>query len=102
MRPVVSILISSFNAERWIKQTLDIKHFIGRSENAVRIQIAVALIAYLLLRLARMTQGLAVSPRRFAELVRGNLMHRKTLRQIVEPELRPPIQPDQQQAVLWA
>ena len=32
---------------RWIKQTLKIKHFLGTSENAVRIQIAVALrLAY--------------------------------------------------------
>lgn len=30
---------------RWVKQTLRIKHFIGVSENAVRIQIAIALIA---------------------------------------------------------
>ncbi len=30
---------------RTMKQTLKITHFIGRSENAVRIQIAVALIA---------------------------------------------------------
>ena len=36
---------------RWIKQTLKISHFLGTSENAVRIQIAVALIAFLLLRL---------------------------------------------------
>jgi IS4 transposase len=33
-----------------MKQTLRITKFVGRSENAVRIQIAVALIAYLLLR----------------------------------------------------
>ena len=36
---------------RVMKQTLKITHFIGRSENAVRIQIAVALIAFLLLRM---------------------------------------------------
>ena len=35
---------------RWVKQTLRITHFLGTSENAVRIQIAVALIAFLLLR----------------------------------------------------
>lgn len=40
----------------WIKQTLKIKHFLGTSENAVRIQIAVALIAFLLLRLAYAAQ----------------------------------------------
>ena len=38
---------------RVMKQTLKITHFIGRSENAVRIQIAVALIAFLLLSLLR-------------------------------------------------
>ena len=38
---------------RWVKQTLKIRHFLGTSENAVRIQIAVALIAFLLLRLAQ-------------------------------------------------
>jgi putative transposase len=33
---------------KWIKQHLKIKHFFGRSENAVRIQLLTALIAYLL------------------------------------------------------
>ena len=41
---------------RWVKQTLRIKRFIGVSENAVRIQIAVALIAFLVLRMAQATQ----------------------------------------------
>lgn len=36
---------------KWIKQNLKIKSFLGRSENAVRIQIYVALIAFCLLRL---------------------------------------------------
>ena len=35
---------------RLMKQTLKITEFLGRSENAVRIQIAVALIAFLLLQ----------------------------------------------------
>jgi len=38
---------------KWIKQNLRIRRFIGRSENAVKIQIYVALIAFLLLRLFR-------------------------------------------------
>jgi IS4 transposase len=36
---------------KWIKQHLRIKSFLGRSENAVRIQILTALIAYLLVAL---------------------------------------------------
>ena len=47
---------------RWVKQTLKIRHFLGTSENAVRIQIAVALIAYLLLRLAQADQEAVESP----------------------------------------
>ena len=61
---------------RWIKQTLRINHFLGTSENAVRIQIAVALIAFLLLRLAQAAQKAVKSPLAFARLVRANLMHR--------------------------
>lgn len=40
---------------KWIKQNLKIKRFLGRSENAVKSQIYIALIAYLLLRLFRQT-----------------------------------------------
>jgi hypothetical protein len=36
---------------KWIKQNLRIKAFFGRSENAVRMQLYVAIIAFLLLRL---------------------------------------------------
>lgn len=71
---------------RWVKQTLKIKHFLGTSENAVRIQIAVALIAYLLLRLAQTSQEAVQSPLAFARLVRANLMHRKRIDRLIEPK----------------
>ena len=38
---------------KWVKQNLKIRHFLGTTENAVRIQIVTALIAYVLLRLAQ-------------------------------------------------
>jgi IS4 transposase len=47
---------------RWLKQNLKIRHFLGRSENAVRIQIYVALIAFLLLRLLHHTAARAFKP----------------------------------------
>ena len=71
---------------RWVKQTLKIKHFLGTSENAVRIQIAVALIAYLLLRLAQKAQTAILSPLAFARLVRVNLMHRRRIDRLLEPK----------------
>jgi len=70
---------------RWIKQTLRIKHFIGVSENAVRIQIAVALIAFLILRMAQAAQSVVRSPLEFARLVRVNLMHRRPIDRLSEP-----------------
>ena len=80
---------------RWIKQTLKIRHFLGTSENAVRIQVAVALIAYLLLRLARADQDAVRSPLAFARLVRINIMHQKRIDRLVKPDPPPPIDPNQ-------
>jgi hypothetical protein len=68
---------------RWVKQTLKIRHFLGVSENAVRIQIAVALIAFLLLRMAQTTQKAVQSPLTFVRLVRTNLMHRKRIDRLI-------------------
>ena len=82
---------------RWVKQTLKIKQFIGRSENAVRIQIAVALIAFLLLRLAHTAQRAVHSLLTFTRLVRANLMHRRPINSLLLPP--PPIK-DQRQLSL--
>ena len=70
---------------RWVKQTLKIRHFLGTSENAVRIQIAVALIAYLLLRMTQAAQTAVKSPLAFARLVRANLMHRRRTDSLLKP-----------------
>ena len=71
---------------RWVKQTLKIKKFLGTSENAVRIQLAVALIAYLLLRMGQATQRAIESPLAFARLVRSNLMHFKSIYDLAAPD----------------
>jgi hypothetical protein len=82
---------------RWVKQTLKITRFVGTSENAVRIQIAVALIAFLLLRLAQAAQKIQ-SPIVFARLIRANLMHRRPIDNLLHPS--PPIVQDQRQMSL--
>src|SRR5258707_3325676 len=74
---------------RWIKQTLKIRHFFGASENAVRIQIYVALIAFVLLRLAHEANRIVKSPLRFAQLIRINLMHRRPIGALLDPPDRP-------------
>jgi len=80
---------------RWVKQTLRIKRFIGISENAVRIQIAVALIAFLILRIAQAAQKAVRRPLDFARLVRANLMHRRPIDRLLEPPPPIPTNPNQ-------
>ena len=80
---------------RWVKQTLKIRHFLGNSENAVRIQIAVALIAFLLLRMAQAAQKAVKSPLAFARLVRANLMHRRRIDRLIRDDPEPRITQNQ-------
>jgi hypothetical protein len=82
---------------RWIKQTLKIRHFFGTSENAVRIQVAVALIAFLLLRMAHRLQSSVQSLLTFTRLVTHNLMHRRSIDHLLSP---PPPVKDQRQLSL--
>ena len=76
---------------RLMKQTLRIRHFIGRSENAVRTQIAVALIAFLILHtIAKTAQGVK-GFLDLARLVHTNLMHRKDMTRLRQIQHHPPI-----------
>ena len=80
---------------RWVKQTLKITRFLGTSENAVRIQVTVALIAFLLLRLAHKAQAAVSSPLEFVRLVAANLMHLRPLQHLHTPQPRPKDAPAQ-------
>lgn len=75
---------------RWIKQHLSIRNFLGRSENAIRLQLIAAMIAYLLLRIAARQSRRAMPAIRFAELVASSLFVRKPLPDIDKP---PPVNP---------
>ena len=86
---------------RVMKQTLKITHFIGRSENAVRIQIAVALIAFLLLSLLRKMAQDQQSLLETTRLVRANLMHRKDCTRLKQPQNPPPLD-SQQLSLNWS
>lgn len=59
---------------RWVKQNLKIRKFLGTSQNAVRIQITVALIAFLLLKMVHAAIKPAYSFLEFTRLVQGHLM----------------------------
>jgi hypothetical protein len=78
---------------RWIKQTLKIDHFFGTSETAVRIQITIALIGFLLLRLAHDANKIIKSPLAFARLIKTNLTQRRAIAELLMPP--PALEPDQ-------
>jgi putative transposase len=61
---------------KWIKQHLKIKKFLGRSENAVRIQILTALISYLLIALYKQRHGIKESLWNCLAKVRATLFQR--------------------------
>jgi putative transposase len=62
---------------KWIKQHLNVKRFVGRSENAVRIQLLVALITYLLVLLYRQAHYPGESMYRVLNMLTGGLMQRE-------------------------
>jgi putative transposase len=86
---------------RWIKQHLKIKKFLGRSQNAVCLQLIAAMIAYLLLRIAARESRITMPAIRFAELVTMRLFMRKHIARIDKPPevnpstARPRTSPDQ-------
>ena len=65
---------------KWIKQNLRIKRFLGTSKNAVKIQVLVAMIAYLLLRFVKNSLSLnKLSLQEITRLISANIFHKKTL-----------------------
>jgi IS4 transposase len=80
---------------RLMKQTLKITHFLGRSENAVRIQVAVALIAFVLLHILRKMTKVKHGFLELVRLVRANLMHRKDMLRLRESQSLPLADPRQ-------
>jgi putative transposase len=83
---------------RWIKQHLNIRKFLGTNDNAIRLQIIAALIAYLLLRIAARLNSITMLPLRFAELVRQRLFMRQPVAKIDKP---PPVNPAKARPKWW-
>lgn len=70
---------------KWIKQNLQIERFIGTSENAIRSQIAVCFIAYLLVRMLHAKQDKRHPPIVVLLLVRTHLFVRRPIRALLQP-----------------
>jgi putative transposase len=75
---------------RWIKQHLDIRNFLGINENAIRLQVLAAMIAYLLMRIAARMHRVTMPALRLAELLCQRLFMRMPISEIDQP---PPVNP---------
>ncbi|NEJ73964.1 IS4 family transposase, partial [Rhizobium phaseoli] len=86
---------------RWIKQHLKIRRFLGYNDNAIRLQIFAAMIAYALLRIATRANAITIPILRFTDLVIQCLFQRKSIAAIDKPppvnlsRPKPKISPDQ-------
>lgn len=70
---------------KWIKQNLRIKKFLGTSENAVKIQIIIALITYLILRIIQQSLPLKTSLKSLTDRLKANIFQRKTILHLFKP-----------------
>jgi IS4 transposase len=70
---------------RWIKQHLKIRAFLGRNQNAIRLQLLAAMIAYVLLRIAARQTRRQIPAIRFAELIAARLLARLDLADFDKP-----------------
>lgn len=86
---------------RLMKQTLHITHLIGRSQNAIQIQMAVALIAYLIVHMLQQFTKVKHGFLEFIRLIRTNLMHRKDVLALLEIQRPKPID-SRQSSFDWA
>jgi IS4 transposase len=75
---------------RWVKQHLKIRKFLGNNDNAIRLQLYAAMIAFALLRIAARTYQVAIPILRFTDLVALCLFDRRNIATIHKP---PPVNP---------
>jgi IS4 transposase len=80
---------------RWIKQHLRIRKFLGNNDNAIRLQLFAAMIAYALLRIAARVHKIKTPILRFVDLVCRYLLARRDIAAIEKP---PPINPSKRQS----
>ncbi len=76
---------------KWIKQNLKIKTFIGTSENAVKIQIWTAMIAFLLIEYIRFKSKTNYTLLKTFRILKDNIMHNYDLFELLMEKLTPDI-----------
>ncbi|WP_050069715.1 transposase [Anaerosalibacter massiliensis] len=64
---------------KWIKQNLKIKKWLGHNENAIKIQIYSALIAYIILALLKLELKVNIPMISLSRIIRGNLLENESI-----------------------
>jgi hypothetical protein len=85
---IASIYKSRWDIElffKWIKQNLKVKTFIGTTENAVRIQIWAAAIAYLMMEYLRFMSRSNISLIEVFRIIGGNIFSDKNIWDLLSP-----------------
>jgi transposase len=87
---------------KWIKQHLSVKSFWGRSANAVKTQICIALCAYLLVAILKKKLKIDRSSYEILQILSVSLFDKTPMKTLVsEFVLQEPEQNAQKQAMLW-
>ena len=82
---------------KWIKQNLRVKTFYGTSPNAVKTQIWIAMVVYLILAILKQRYNLKLSLSKLLHFLEVNLFEQKSLESIFQVNLRiVPNEPDNQ------
>lgn len=71
-----------------MKQTLRIKTFIGRSENAVRMQVIAAVIVYIIMKIIHQKTALMVPFQNFMAMVSMTIFQRIPIAAVIERATR--------------
>ena len=77
---------------RWMKQHLRIAKFLGNNDNAIRLQLIAAMIAYALVRIAAKVNRVTIPILRFLDLITQCIFDRRHIAAIDKP---PPVNPSQ-------
>jgi hypothetical protein len=85
---------------RWIKQNLELKRFLAKNQNAVRLQIVTALIAFAALKLLQQDSRADVPLKRVRALAKSNVFNLGAIRDLIAPPKPPPPDPPTEQLAL--
>jgi hypothetical protein len=79
---------------KWIKQHLRIKAFYGTSENAVRIQVWVAISVYVLVAILKKRLCLSAGPYTILQILSLSLFEKTPILQVLSQQTPPPVMPE--------